>query len=155
MTEEQKKYIRDEYAKGTKSIQAIANDLGLKLTTLQGYVRRARKRGEFPAEPKARVTPSVYRPRDVKQGKAVGIIYRKTVWHEPTLAEGQCVKCTKSVAKTCLYGVCSPVENGFLCDYAERTHRCRILVSPDPKKCTVYVDKRKVKNEQRRDCEDC
>lgn len=133
MDKQQKEYVINEYVKGKKSLQQIACDLGVTFGAVKSYVKIAKKNGVLSSDRKKRVCNKMSGPMEPmkKPTKFTGV---------SVLQPGQSVNCTKSVAKTCIYG-CSTDHSG-LCNYMVITGRARILVAPNPKKCTAYMRKK-------------
>ena len=131
MTEEEKAYVREEYLKNEKTISQIAVDVNQSFNTVNTYIRRAKDRGLIPRTEKRRYTKN----RKVHHFD----IKPKKVKEATTLKPGESVNCTLKVARSCIYGLAN--DHCGLCDYQAKAGTSRILVSPDPTHCTVYVKK--------------
>ena len=128
-----KKYIIDEYVKGEKSVREIASSVNQTFYAANAYIKRAKKAGIIPNVRKKAVTHKSEPSYQIKE--------KPKVKREPK--PGTDVKCTPAKAKTCFYG-CKRQSQG-LCDYMTITGSARILVSPDPNHCSVYVEKKREK----------
>lgn len=131
MTEEEKQYLISEYMSKKKTVREIAADMNLSYTVVSGFIKRAKKKGTLPKE---------RRNIPMKNRREYGyVLKKKKVDAETTLKPGEYVRCTLKVAKTCKYGL--QTDHCGLCDYQAKKGTSRILVSPDPKHCTVYAKK--------------